>query len=141
MLHQLTALQRLYAQLLPILTAEREALTTIDTEGLSAAVADKQRLLSEIHDATRALGPLRISAQIANAPEAERKSLEEVAATLKHLATEAQESNRVNGKVVARSQKSLRELMAVLHGQQPESIYGEHGESRPLTAGAPVAQA
>ena len=138
---RLQALQQLYLKLLPVLAAERSALTTIDTDGLGSAVSEKQQVLSEIHDATRALGPQRISVQIAGAASTERPALEELAASLKHLATEAQESNRVNGKVVARSQKSLRELMAVLHGQQPESIYGEHGEPRHLRAGAPVAQA
>ena len=112
-----------------------------ELDAFQAAVQHKQALLTALHQVSASLPKAPLDEQIAAAPAEQQPQLEELQTTLKLLTREAQESNRVNGKVVARSQKSLRELMQLLLGNQPDQIYGEHGEPRPLRGGVPVAEA
>ncbi|MEM1433103.1 MAG: flagellar protein FlgN [Pseudomonadota bacterium] len=138
---QLATLQQQLAELLPLLQAERAALVDNDLEQLTRHVELKRNLLMAIHGASQQLDPDSVRDRIAAAPEPEQSQLAAAHSSLKALAAEVREYNRVNGKIVARSQQSVAELLQLTFDDRSEKIYGENGESRSLAAGASVAQA
>lgn len=138
---QLSKLQQQLAELLPLLEGERKALVENDLEALARHVEQKRSLLLAVHAASRQLDPTSVQARIAAAPEPERSRLAVAHRSLTALAAEVREYNRVNGKIVARSQQSVAELLQLTFDDRSEKIYGENGQSRSLAAGASVAQA
>jgi flagellar biosynthesis/type III secretory pathway chaperone len=65
--------------------------------------------------------------QIAALPESVRLMLEPAHAHLLELATKTRECNAVNGKILRRSQQSIRELMHLMSGKDTDALYSEQG--------------
>lgn len=141
LLKSLKSLHEPLGELLAALADERAALTANNLPQLARAVEDKRTLLQSIHQQNLALNPATVLDRINQAPAAERPELLEQHQILQRLARQTRESNRVNGKIVSRSQQSLLELMRLTLGNQVDGIYGEHGETKSLMAGGPVAEA
>ena len=138
---QFARLHQQLAELLPLLKGERAALVDNDLDQLARHVELKRSLLMAIHAASQQLDPASVQARIAAAPASEQSQLAAAHRSLKSLAAEVREYNRVNGKIVARSQQSVADLLQLTFNDRSEKIYGENGESRSLAAGASVAQA
>ncbi|MEM6710407.1 MAG: flagellar export chaperone FlgN [Pseudomonadota bacterium] len=137
----LSDLTRLHTELLPALLDERSALAASDLNRLADVVTNKRALLEQLHAATQHYDTATLEARVNALPDDERAVVGRRLNDLRRLASEAQESNRVNGKIVARSQKSLSELAQLVLGEPVDQLYGDRGEAKPLNRGGRVAKA
>ena len=101
----------------------------------------KQQSLASIHLATRALGQQPLTEQIIAAPPELQGKLEQRHSLLIAQATNAKEYNAVNGKIIARSQQSLKALSQLLSPGADELIYSERGETSRAPGGTAFAKA
>ena len=122
------------------LQAERDALVKHDREALERCVESKDRLCQQIaatlkHEDAKPLATLLSQ----DTPE----ELEPDHRKLFDLATTARESNLVNGKILHRSQQSLREILFILSGKDLDGLYGQSGQqdSNFVSGGSAIAQA
>ncbi len=117
---KITALKALFTQLLALLDREREAIVAHNGEALDALVPEKNRLCQEI------------AALLSQAPELTARQnvdeLEEDHKSLLDLAQTARDSNLVNGKILHRSQQSVREILSILSGKSLDGLYGQSGQ-------------
>lgn len=107
------------------LADERAALEGSDVEALADATARKTEVCEalaqprygqDLHDAMLALSA------------AEREKLEPHHNSVLTQAANVRDSNLVNGKVIARSQNNLREILHLLGGKSIEGLYGQSGQ-------------
>lgn len=109
-----------------LLERERNAVEQRDLELLSEVAAQKATLCEGLSDALA--GP-SIEETIARLAPSERAKLEDDHKKLLTLARKTKDSNSVNGKVLARSQQSTRELLTILSGRTLEGLYGTSGRT------------
>ncbi len=109
-----------FQELLDLLEQERTALTAHDGTALDAVVAEKNRVCQEIADC------------LAGAPELTARQnfdeLDDDHKSLLNLAQLARDSNLVNGKILHRSQQSVREILSILSGKSLDGLYEQSGQ-------------
>ena len=139
---RIVALTTLFSELLNCLEAERGALRKRVLDALHDATEAKARTCANIEAALGEVGA-PLSDLIAGVDDASRPRLDALHRTLKELAREAKDSNTVNGRIIHRSQQSVRELIGILGDNHQDELYGEHGvfRSSPSSRGFAIAQA
>ena len=132
--YDLVHLCSLFTELLSALEQERLALISHDGVGLDAWVVKKQVLCRTIDQQVRAAPELasimRTAANPGSAESEANPSLELDADhnSLLKLVIAARDSNLVNGKILHRSQQSLREILGILSGKSLDGLYGQSGQ-------------
>jgi flagellar biosynthesis/type III secretory pathway chaperone len=131
-----------FQELLSCLEQERLALRRRDLTSLHAASEAKARVCAVIEAALGRFGE-PLPDLIAAFHGEESKRLDVLHGNLRELAREAQDSNAVNGKIIHRSQQSVRDLIAILGDTHRDVLYGEQGvfRSSPSWHGRAIAQA
>jgi flagellar biosynthesis/type III secretory pathway chaperone len=136
---EMETLQGYFQDLLDILEQERAALTAHDGSALDACVARKNDLCQQLAQALQASPEIsaRISANNADV-DTHPASLQEASPAppeldvdhkiLLELAAKARDSNLVNGKILHRSQQSVREILGILSGKSLDGLYGQSGQ-------------
>lgn len=139
---RLEALTARFQELLSCLELERSALRRRDLLNLHDATEAKARVCADIESS---LSGFRepIPDLLEGLQTADRKRLDSLHTTLRELAREAQDSNAVNGKIIHRSQQSVRDLIAILGDTHRDVLYGEQGvfRSSPSWHGRAIARA
>jgi len=139
---RVNALTELFSHLLDCLESERTALRARSLDSLHDATETKARACASIESALGALGaPL---AELIEAVEpTSRTRLDALHRQVRELAREAKDSNAVNGRIIHRSQQSVRDLISILGDNHQDELYGEQGVFRSsLSArGSAIAQA
>jgi flagellar biosynthesis/type III secretory pathway chaperone len=120
-------LELLSRELLDVLARERQALVNRALPELDGITAEKARLCSNLDAAVADLGPIPLRRQIDAFPSSRRQTLEPMHQRLLDLAAETQKCNAVNGKIVHRSQQSVRELMHLMSGTDTDPLYSSQG--------------
>ena len=138
---KIRVLTGLAEQLTCILAAERTALTERNLAALAEATDSKVAVCRQIETATRALGPTPLREQIAGLDEARRAALEPLHKKLVAASETSREYNAVNGKIVQRSQQSVRELIKLMSGTEADLLYGESGRTTANAQGIAIAKA
>ena len=128
-------------RLTEVLEAERAALVARDLPALAEVVAAKQAICQEIETLGEAFAATPLVEQIELAPESGRPELARLHSLLRACATRAQDYNAVNGKIVQRSQQSIRELMHLISGTDTDLLYGERGRTSATAKGSAIASA
>ena len=129
---EMATLQTYFQDLLEILQQERAALTAHDGTALDTVVARKNELCQQLSSALQASPG--ISARInASNPSADTEGevpseLDADHKLLLELAASARDSNLVNGKILQRSQQSVREILGILSGKSLDGLYGQTGQ-------------
>ncbi|MEM1231606.1 MAG: flagellar export chaperone FlgN [Pseudomonadota bacterium] len=131
----------LTTQLQEALIGEREALKADDAERLRSAVEEKQRTLRAMHDAGANLSLERLQRQLAALPEADRAKAESRHKLLEQLARTAKDYNAVNGKIVQRSQQSIKGLLTVLTSSGEALTYSDRGAAERQSGGGSFTKA
>lgn len=131
-----------FQELLSCLEQERSSLRRRELISLHDATEAKARVCANIESAMTAFGE-PIPDLIARAAKADRSRLDALHNTLRDLAREAQDSNAVNGKIIHRSQQSVRDLISILGDTHRDVLYGEQGvfRSNPTWQGRAIARA
>ena len=123
-------LSALMSELIDVLAEERHCLTTRDSDQLEKCVASKATVCEQINAKLKADETLvsclsesaeAVTAQSELAPD--HKKLIELALT-------ARDSNLVNGKILHRTQQSVREILGILSGTSIDGLYGQTGEQK-----------
>ena len=127
--YQIITLTELSARLAELLKTEKDALVDRDLEALAQLTDKKQHLCTQIERQLREMGPEPLSQRIAALPEAERSRLDPLHKTLVERARQTQDFNAVNGKIVRRSQQSVRELLNLMSGTDSGPLYGQQGHT------------
>mgnify|MGYP006164896413 CR=1 FL=1 len=79
--------------------------------------------------------------KIEQLPPTIRQKCDEMHTAHLTLATKLRDSNLVNGKILNRSQNSIREIINTLSGKRHNGLYGETGQPMPdANSGAAVAK-
>ena len=118
----------LMTQLIDVLAEERRCLTSRDSDQLQHCVSRKEALCQQINAKLKAdeslLSSLSAPAETTGTPAdlaPDHKKLIELAVT-------ARDSNLVNGKILHRTQQSVREILGILSGTSLDGLYGQSGE-------------
>ncbi len=122
----LLTLSGLYEALVGTLENERAALRAHSYEQLGQATDQKAALCAEIEARMSAL-PCPLADLLSSADADNRENLDLLHNNLCEVAREAKDFNAVNGKIISRSQQSVRELIGVINGYEPNALYGAHG--------------
>lgn len=127
--------------LLECLEQERAALVAHDGNALDICVAHKQalceRIAKTLENAPALAAALqRAAASQANADPQSSSELDEDHKSLLELAITARDSNLVNGKILHRSQQSVREILGILSGKSLDGLYGQTGQQNAASASA-----
>lgn len=132
-------LAELSLRLLDVLQSERRALIDRALPELEAATAEKGGLCRAIDAAAAELGPVPLRQQIDSVPAPHRARLTGGHERLQALVSDVQKCNAVNGKIVHRSQQSVRELMHLMSGTETDALYSAQGYKAqgPSLAGSP----
>jgi len=138
---QILTLIEVSTQLVELLKVEKDALVDQDLEALAQLTENKQQLCAQVEQQLQAVGPEPMSQRIAGRPEAERKRLYPLHKTLIELARQIQDYNAVNGKIVRRSQQSVRELLNLMSGTDNGPLYGQQGHALGSAQGTAIARA
>lgn len=138
---QIIILTGLSTQLVELLNAEKDALIDRDLEALTQLTHNKQQLCAQIEQQLHEMGPEPLSQRIAVLSETERRRLEPLHRTLVELARQTQDYNAVNGKIVRRSQQSVRELLNLMSGTDNGPLYGQQGHALGSAQGTAIARA
>ncbi len=123
------ALETLFQTLIALLNEERDALIHHDGERLESLSAEKLEVCNNISRALEASPAL--GEKIAQAAAAETNAESEFDPShilLAQLATQARDYNLVNGKILHRSQQSVREILGIMSGQSIDGLYGQSGQ-------------
>lgn len=139
--HKIRILTALTERLTELLAAERNALSERDLTSLADITENKVIVCKQIEAATHILGPESLSSQIANFDDTERATLEPLHKRLVSACEKSREYNAVNGKIVHRSQQSVRELIKLMSGTETELLYEESGQTRAKAQGTAIAKA
>ena len=124
-----------------LLLQERDALISRDHQQLQQILEQKREICSAIDQHSQALGPVPLSEQLADCPDAQRQELDRLHTSLLEQADLAQEYNAVNGKIVHRSQQSIRDLIHIISGTDAELLYGHQGQTMASAQGTAIARA
>lgn len=136
----LQAEQHTAAQLLEILTAERESLVKSDADAMAVMSANKQPLLSQLeqlgHQRESILqaegfssGKDGLEAFIVNQTNQEARQLNKLLAKIRITAQECRDNNQINGGIVNVNRQYLHRAMSVLRGRDMNiTSYGPGGE-------------
>jgi flagellar biosynthesis protein FlgN len=122
-------LETLFQTLITLLNDERDALIHHDGERLESLSEQKLEVCNHISlelEASPALGK-----KIALAAAADSQADPEFDPShvlLAQLATQARDYNLVNGKILHRSQQSVREILGIMSGQSIDGLYGQSGQ-------------
>lgn len=119
------------------LDAERIALTQAKPEPLELATQRKRKALDNIEPQAEFLASNSTKQAIAALPAPSRQILDARHNAIMTAAHNAKESNAVNGKILARSQQSLLELVQLMAGVTAETTYSDRGQV--ASAGGPSA--
>jgi flagellar biosynthesis/type III secretory pathway chaperone len=137
--------EQLSTTLLEVLHNERQALIARALPELQTLTDEKAELCGAMDAALADLGPTPLREQIAALPEARRTTLQLLHARLLESARSIQEWNAVNGKIVHRSQQSIRELMHLMSGTDTDALhsalYSAQGHSLTRSPGTAIAKA
>ena len=129
---EMATLQVYFQDLLEILQQERAALTAHDGSALDAVVTRKNDLCQQLNSALQASPEISTRINASNSStDAERNEPPELDADHKlllDLAASARDSNLVNGKILHRSQQSVREILGILSGKSLDGLYGQTGQ-------------
>ncbi len=138
----LQTLLGLQEALIGTLEQERAALKDQSYSRLGEATERKSAVCQQIEDQLRLL-PAPLADLVEQAPADARQNLDAHHTRLCALAREAKDLNAVNGKIVHRSQRSVRELIGVLNGHDAYALYGAEGRSArsPENLGPAIANA
>ncbi len=135
---QVADLQSALHELVLEIATERDSLASRDADQLAASTERKTHLLEQVNQLTSQL-PAPLPELIARAEGEQRSKLEAHHTSLINLAEQARDSNAVNGKIIARSQQSARELLAMMTASESPGLYGASGQSdTPHSVGASV---
>lgn len=135
---QVVSLLETLRALLNEIGTERECLAQRDADLLAASTERKTLLIETVNQQTAEL-PAPLPDLIARATGDQRAKLEAHHSSLIELAEQARDSNAVNGKIIARSQQSARELLAMMTDSESSGIYGASGQSAgPQSVGASI---
>ena len=128
-----TSLEEDFRTLIALLDTEREALINHDADALQSCVGKKNELCQQIAASLASPTGMTLARAIAGQspekPDTDHKSL----ATLVNLASSARDSNLVNGKILHRSQQSIREILTILSGKTLDGLYGHTGQQNSAT--------
>ena len=122
-------LKNLFAALITLLHDERETLIQHDGARLEMLSAQKLQLCNQISQELKqdpALG--KKIAQAAAPTAATDTQFDPRHVLLAQLATRARDYNLVNGKILHRSQQSIREILGIISGQSIDGLYGQSGQ-------------
>jgi flagellar biosynthesis/type III secretory pathway chaperone len=129
--YDLDHLSALFTDLLSMLDQERLALISHDGVSLDDCVAKKHALCKTIDQYVRAAPELASIMAAAANPETDANATLELDAdhkSLLDLVITARDSNLVNGKILHKSQQSLREILGILSGKSLDGLYGQSGQ-------------
>ena len=110
------------------LEAEREALTQALPEPLELATQAKRKVLDALEPLVAFLVSTETKKSIARQPSPMAKKLDARHSAVMAAAHNAKESNAVNGKILARSQQSLLELVQLMAGVTAGTTYSDRGQ-------------
>lgn len=132
-------LAELSLRLRDVLQSERRALIDRAVPELEAVTAEKGNLCRTIDATVAELGPIPLRQQITALTEPDRARLAAAHEDLLALVRDVQNCNAVNGKIVHRSQQSVRALMHLMSGTETDALYSAQGYKAqgPSLAGAP----
>lgn len=128
---ELETLKKHFNELLDILAEERNALTAHDGEALDGCVERKAEVCQAISQTLNGAPALAAELQRASVPAADPHQHDDIDAdhkSLLDLARAARDSNLVNGKILHRSQQSIREILGILSGKSLDGLYGQSGQ-------------
>ncbi len=128
LLSTIQTLLGLQEALIGTLEQERAALKAQSYTRLGEATEQKSAVCQQIEERLRVL-PAPLADLVEQAPAQDRQNLDAHHTRLCALAREAKDLNAVNGKIVHRSQRSVRELIGVLNGHDAYALYGAEGTS------------
>ena len=117
------------------LDAEREALSQAQAGPLEAATQRKRSALDNLEPKAEFLAAGSTKQAIAELPAPIRQILDARHSAIMTAAHNAKESNAVNGKILARSQQSLLELVQLMAGVTAGTTYSDRGQV--ASAGGP----
>ena len=137
----ITNLIELCTALKDVLVVERQSLADRDLEALAQATEAKTSVCKQIDAAVAGLGSMPISQQLATLDPAEADAVAPLHSTLIALAEANRDYNAANGKIVHRSQQSVRELINMLSGSEAGLLYEQSGQTRVRSSGAAIAKA
>ena len=123
----LEELNNLLETMQTVLLEEREALENRNVESLSQCTEQKNVVLESL-SATKFGTDLQTKIQ--ELPEEQRTECEAVHTETLSKLKEIQDFNLVNGKILNRSQNSIREILHLLSGRAPDGLYGESGQPK-----------
>ena len=129
------------AELCELLLAERQALVGRDSQRLQQIIDAKRSKCADIERQTRALGDTPLAEQIRSADPGAIPELEHLHTSLLAKADQAQEYNAVNGKIVHRSQQSVRDLIHLISGMDAELLSGNQGQTMASAKETAIAKA
>jgi flagellar biosynthesis/type III secretory pathway chaperone len=122
-------LESLFSELIELLTLEREALVAHDGLNLESCSAKKllvcrqiDQQLKDSPELTQMIGLAATSDEVSSA------QLDPHHILLAQLARTARDYNLVNGKILHRSQQSIREILGIMSGQSINGLYGQSGQ-------------
>lgn len=124
-----SALETLFQALIALLNDERDALIHHDgarLEALSSQKLDVCNHISQRLAAAPALGQ-KIAQAAAGETQADSQ-FDPSHILLAQLAMQARDYNLVNGKILHRSQQSVREILGIMSGQSIDGLYGQSGQ-------------
>jgi len=137
----LGTLIELSSHLKDALAEERQSLADRDLTALAQATDEKTALCSQIDAAVAQLGPIPLSDQLSALAPAQQRALRPLHATLIALAEANRNFNAANGKIVHRSQQSVRELINMLSGTDSGVLYEQSGQTAVRSQGGAIAKA
>lgn len=124
-----SALETLFQALIALLNDERDALIHHDGARLEALSAKKLEVCNHINEQLAAAPALGQKIARAAARETQADSqFDPSHVLLAQLATQARDYNLVNGKILHRSQQSVREILGIMSGQSIDGLYGQSGQ-------------
>jgi flagellar biosynthesis/type III secretory pathway chaperone len=119
-------------ELVGVLREERAALESRDLDGIARASERKNLLAAELS---------RIHADIGNHTPTDLPESEPVHNSVRALLASCHHQNLVNGRIVRRSQQSVRELARILTGHEAEPLYDARGTQRASPYGTAITEA
>jgi flagellar biosynthesis/type III secretory pathway chaperone len=138
---QISTLIELSEDLQAVLEQERSSLAERDLDALALATQRKTDLCGRIDAAVTALGPTPISEQLATLDKAQERRLQPLHTALVALAEANRNYNATNGKILHRSQQSVRELINMLSGTNSDVLYEQSGQTAARATGTAIAKA
>lgn len=137
--------------LLELLASERDALKNRDQHLLESIIRTKADHLQHLEDSAqrRAHWAQALPAQGASAEEKWQHHMAQQApevvhlwGNLKELLHSCRQENEINGKILARNQKTYARLMSILRGQTTSTnLYNAKGGRKPHMPGQPLGEA